>query len=115
MRHVYLDAFTLGLIAKTLKERAARWPYSTNPHLLITRVTAHDPVGPPMSQFAFQRIFAQLGFNASTLRMDRILDEARATADPVHLMQVFGICDSTAMHYVAAAHPEKFTDGPIGL
>jgi len=37
----------------------------------------------------------------------RILDEARHTADPVHLMRVFGISDTTAMKYVYAAHPER--------
>ncbi|MFN2505803.1 MAG: toll/interleukin-1 receptor domain-containing protein [Acidimicrobiales bacterium] len=36
-----------------------------------------------------------------------ILDEARHTADPVHLMRVFGIADRTAMHYVSTAHPER--------
>lgn len=43
----------------------------------------------------------------STLRRDRILDEARHTADPVHLMRVFGIAAKTAVHYVYAAHPER--------
>ncbi|MCX5604855.1 hypothetical protein OOK29_42690 [Streptomyces phaeochromogenes] len=113
VRLVYLDEFTLSLIASMLKQRATRLPYSTNPHLLITRVTAHDPADPPMSPYAFQRIFRQLGFNARQLRIDRILDEARETADPVHLMKVFGISDQTAMNYVAAAHPERFTAEPI--
>jgi hypothetical protein len=43
----------------------------------------------------------------SGLRQDRILDEARHTADPVHLIRVFGISDTTAMKYVYAAHPER--------
>jgi hypothetical protein len=34
-------------------------------------------------------------------------DEARHTADPVHLMRVFGISVRTAMDYVYAAHPER--------
>jgi hypothetical protein len=92
----------------------ARWPYSTNPHLLITRVTAHDPAGPPMSPFACRHVVAQLGSNARTLRMDRTPNEARTTAEAVHLMEVFGILDRTAMHYLAVTHPEKFTDEPIG-
>ncbi|GHF27678.1 hypothetical protein GCM10018772_61580 [Streptomyces fumanus] len=33
---------------------------------------------------------------------DRILDEAHETADPVHLMRVFGIAPTTAMKYVKA-------------
>lgn len=43
-----------------------------------------------------------------------ILDEARATADPVHLMTLFGITEETAMDYLASAHPEKFPTDPIG-
>jgi hypothetical protein len=43
----------------------------------------------------------------SKLRQDRILDEARATEDPVHLMRVFGIAAETAMKYIYAAHPER--------
>ncbi|MFC9431822.1 hypothetical protein [Streptomyces sp. NPDC056987] len=113
VRLVYLDELTLSLIASMLKDRATRWPYSANPHLLITRVSAHDPADPPMSPYAFQRTFRQLGFNARQLRIDRILDEAREAADPVHLMKVFDISDQTAMNYVAAAHPERFTTEPI--
>jgi hypothetical protein len=41
------------------------------------------------------------------LRQDRILHEARETADPLRLMRLFGIGDGTAMRYIAAAHPEK--------
>ena len=37
----------------------------------------------------------------------RILDEARHTADPVHLVRVFGITESTAIYYVHAAHPGR--------
>lgn len=40
-------------------------------------------------------------------RQDRILDEARHTADPVHLVRVFGITESTAIYYVHAAHPGR--------
>lgn len=41
------------------------------------------------------------------LRQDRILDEAHHTADPVHLVRVFGITESTAIYYVHAAHPGR--------
>ncbi|WP_405690052.1 hypothetical protein [Streptomyces sp. NBC_00057] len=112
-RLVYLDDFTLSLIATILKERAARRPHSTNPHLLVTRVTAHDPEGPQMSHKAFQYFFRRLGINAEQVRIDRILDEARATADPVHLMTVFGITEDTAMDYLRSAHPERFPTDPI--
>jgi hypothetical protein len=52
-------------------------------------------------------IFQKLGLSPSKLRQDRILDEARHTADPVHLMRVFGLTAKPAMHYVQAAHPER--------
>ncbi len=52
-------------------------------------------------------IFEPLGLGPSKLRQDRILDEARHTADPVHLMTVFGVTATTAMRYVYAAHPER--------
>ena len=51
--------------------------------------------------------FAKLGLSPSKLRQDRILDEARHTADPVHLMRVFGLSAKPAMNYVQAAHPER--------
>jgi len=41
----------------------------------------------------------------SQLRIDRILDEARHTADPIQLMRLFGIAANTAMRYVKTAHP----------
>ncbi|GIE89594.1 hypothetical protein [Actinoplanes regularis] len=36
----------------------------------------------------------------------------RQTADPIHLMRLFGICDSTALKYVFAAHPERQWEAP---
>jgi hypothetical protein len=45
--------------------------------------------------------------NHTQLRRDRILDEARTTSGPVHLMRVFGITADTAMSYIYAAHPDK--------
>ena len=52
-------------------------------------------------------IFEPLGVHPVRLRQDRILDEARRTADPVHLVRVFGINESTAVHYVHTAHPSR--------
>jgi hypothetical protein len=51
--------------------------------------------------------FAPARITASQLREDRILDEARHTADPVRLMRLFGISDATAKKYVFTAHPER--------
>jgi hypothetical protein len=64
---------------------------------------------PPISSMVMNDIFRPLGLSPSKLRQDRILDEARHTADPVHLMRVFGITTKTAMRYVYTAHPEHTT------
>jgi hypothetical protein len=61
----------------------------------------------PEIEFVRYAVDSPLGVGPSVLRQDRILDEARHTADPVHLMRVFGISVHTAMDYVYAAHPER--------
>jgi hypothetical protein len=106
-RIVVLDEFTLRLAGAWLRERAQRWPHSTNPHLLVSQQTAVDPSQPPVCRFTVQALFTPLGITPGQLRTDRILDEARYTADPVHLMRLFGIADNTAMKYVYTAHPER--------
>lgn len=55
-------------------------------------------------------VFERIGIRASKLREDRIYDEARHTADPVHLMHLFGLGKTTAMKYVMAAHPDRRPD-----
>jgi hypothetical protein len=104
---VYLDELTSALAAGWMSERHRRWPRTGNPHLLITRVTANDENQPPVAHTVIEAIFTPLGLSPGQLRRDRILDEARHTADPVHLMTVFGISAKTAMTYVQAAHPER--------
>jgi hypothetical protein len=106
-RQVILDELTLRLATEWLRERARRRPRSTNPHLLVTQQTATGPAGPPISRYGIYLMFKALGVPLSQLRTDRILDEARYTADPVHLMRVFGISDGTALRYVYTAHPER--------
>jgi hypothetical protein len=109
---LYLHELTHALALDWLRERQRRWPATTNPHLLLTQQTASMPTGPPVSTTAVYAIFNTAGIHATQLRRDRILDEARATADPVHLMRVFGIAVETAMRYVYAAHPERRSTGP---
>lgn len=104
---LYLDELTHTRALAWLRERRRRWPATTNPHLLLTRQTAEMPANPPVSGTAIYTIFEIVGARATQLRQDRILDEAAATADPVHLMRLFGVSVGTAMHYVYAAHPEK--------
>jgi hypothetical protein len=49
----------------------------------------------------------QVGLVPKQLWRDRVLHEAHHTADPVHLIRLFGIHPSTAVKYVNAAHPDK--------
>jgi integrase len=106
-RTLYLDELTLGLAASWLRERQRRWPVTANPHLLVSQQTVVMDNCPAISRLAISLIFRRLGLAPSKLRQDRILDEADQTADPVQLMQVFGISARTAVHYVYAAHPER--------
>ena len=107
-RHsVYLDELTHTHAIAWLSERHRRWPLTANPHLLATRQTADDAENPPVALTVIDAIFLKLGLSPSKLRQDRILDEAKHTADPVHLMRVFGLTAKPAMHYVQAAHPER--------
>jgi len=102
---IYLDEMTLGCADAWLRDCHGRWPRTANPHLLISRVTATDTV--PVNYQYISRCFAPARITASQLRADRVLDEARHTADPVRLMRLFGISDATAMKYVFTAHPER--------
>jgi hypothetical protein len=105
-RTVYLDELTSSLAAEWLRERRRRWPRTGNPHLLITRVTASEEHHPSVAHTVIEA-FTPLGLTAGQRRRDRILDEASHTADPVHLMSVFGISAKSAMAYIQAAHPER--------
>ncbi|MEU6201659.1 hypothetical protein [Streptomyces sp. NPDC047061] len=78
----------------------------------MTQQTAFDLDGPQIAKYGLQPIFTELGLQPQKLRIDRLLDEAHETADPVHLMRVFGIADTTAMRYVQAAHPHRFAKDP---
>ena len=104
---VYLDELTRTLTTGWLRERRLRWPLTANPYLLVTSQTADDTAGPPVALTGIDAIFSGLGLTPSKVRQDRILDEARHTADPVHLMRVFGLTAKPAMKYVQAAHPER--------
>jgi hypothetical protein len=109
---VYLDELTLNLATAWLQERTRRWPRTTNPHLLITQQSATDNRDRPMHAVSFRMLFAPRGITPSQLRIDRLYDEARHTADPVHLMRTFGISTNTAMTYLEATHPERARPDP---
>ncbi|MFE8910957.1 hypothetical protein [Streptomyces globisporus] len=105
-RHtVHLDEVTLQLLHTWLRYRHRRWPRTVNPHLFVTRQTVIH-TGPASANY-FPATFQRLGLTLNGLRTDRVRDEARDTADPVHLVRVFGISISTAMKYVHTAHPHR--------
>lgn len=104
---VYLGELTHTLAIEWMRELRRLWPLTANPHLLVSQVTAADQTRPPIAHTVADAIFKRLGLSPGKLRRDRILDEAGHTADPVHLMRVFGISAKTAMTYIQAAHPER--------
>lgn len=109
-RHiVHLDDTTAALLHAWLRYRHRRWPLTANPHLLITQQTASS-TDPVCTDYIYKR-FAPAGVTLRAVRADRILDEARESEDPVHLVRVFGISVTTAMKYIHTAHPHR--GGPI--
>ncbi|WP_328765635.1 hypothetical protein [Streptomyces sp. NBC_00267] len=71
----------------------------------------HDALGaPPLfhpSDCALRRAFDQTMITPCQMWRDRVLDEARHTADLVHLVHLFGVHPGTAVRFVHAAHPDK--------
>jgi hypothetical protein len=93
----------LSVVANT-RYRHRRW-LTVNPHLFISQQTAATVS--LLTPVFMDNFFIPLGLQASKIRQDRILDEAHYTADPVRLMRIFGISDTTALKYVHAAHPDR--------
>jgi len=97
-----LDDATLTALTAWLDYRRRRWPNTANPHLLISRESALR-LG-PVSHPWLSRILCGLPATLERLRVDRYVDEAIVSgADPLHLAEVFGICDNTAIRYANAA------------
>ncbi|MEV5877971.1 hypothetical protein AB0L75_27855 [Streptomyces sp. NPDC052101] len=113
LRTVYLDELTLRLARDWLADRHRQWPCSTNPHLLVSRRTAMHSLNPPVSKLTINYVFRSTGLNPSTVAVDRVLDEADHSEDPLHLMKVFDLSVTTAIKYVQAAHPELCVIDPI--
>ncbi|MFJ9460803.1 hypothetical protein ACIRST_37760 [Kitasatospora sp. NPDC101447] len=107
---LYLDSLLMNLTTAWIRERHQRWPDSTNPYLIVSRQPAIDTTGPVISAGVLQKPFRTVRLTAQSLRTDRILDEARHSADPVRLMRLFGLANITATRYVFAAHPDKRPD-----
>ena len=96
-----MDPFTADAIGQYLAYRHTRWPRTGNPHLLVTRRTAHDQAA--VSEFWLSSLLRHLPVNLRQLREDRILDEAQATdADPLHLSAMFGLGAQAGLRYTQA-------------
>jgi hypothetical protein len=109
---IFLDELCLKLLLNWLTERQQRWPTGTNTHLLTAAPSVFALGDPAISHSTIAKIFRIVGVQAQHLRFDRLLDEATSTADPIHLMRVFGVCSATAMRYLHAAHPERGASPP---
>lgn len=104
---IYVDELCLKLLLDWMTKRHQRWPTATNTHLLTTTHGAFALGDPAVAPTTLTRIFRIVGIQAQQLRFDRLLDEAATTADPIHLMRVFGVSSATAMRYIHASHPER--------
>ena len=94
-----------------LDHRRVTWPHTSNPHLLVTSISAndHSTVSAPW----LCNLFRDLPAAPNQLRQDRILEEARATgADPLHLAAMFDFAADTGLRYASAVTPEP---APRGL
>ncbi|MFD9286518.1 hypothetical protein ACFWD7_57210, partial [Streptomyces mirabilis] len=110
---VYLDELTYRLARQWLAERHRRWPATTSPYPLVTAHTATDDTHPPVSLQAINKPLRAHDHQAGRLRVDRILNEAQHTDDPLHLIRLFGLSPRTAMKYIHAAHPHRSQSDPI--
>lgn len=63
-----------------------------------------------MSDGVVNQVFRRIGITVGALRVDRIFDEARHSADRVRLMRLFGLSNLSATRYVLTAHPDKRVD-----
>lgn len=103
--HASLDPFTTESIAAYLAYRHDRWPHTANPHLLLTRRTAHERG--PVSEYWLAGRLRGLPVTLRQLREDRILEEAHATGgDPLHLATMFGLTAKPALRYAQTVQPD---------
>ncbi|MCW8218917.1 MULTISPECIES: hypothetical protein [Streptomyces] len=97
-----LDDHTLKLLLDWLEHRRRRWPNTANLHLLINNQT------PTKTSRAGNHWISSTmrGQDAplERLRVDRQLEEALTHGpDPLHLAEVFGLDEKTAMRYADSA------------
>jgi integrase len=97
-----LDDLTRRALGDWLLYRRRRWPNTANTHLLISKESALH-LG-PVSHPWINRILRGLPATLERLRVDRHLDEAIISGgDPLHLAEIFGMDETTAIRYADAA------------
>ena len=97
-----LDDLTRRLVLAWLGHRRQRWPGTANPHLIINQQTAMTTRA--VSENWLTESCRGLTATLERLRVDRQLEEALTCgADPLHLVALFGIDDTTAIKYAAIA------------
>jgi integrase len=75
---------------------------TSNPHLLVTRRSAHGTE--PVSSYWLLKQLRGLPVTTQRMREDRVIEEGVATrADPLHIAAVFGVSVGTALRYATAA------------
>ncbi|GGZ36491.1 hypothetical protein GCM10010387_33190 [Streptomyces inusitatus] len=92
----------LQLALAWLDYRRRRWPDTANPHLLINKQTA--PETGPISGVSVSAALRGQTATLERLRVDRQLEEALVHGpDPLHLAEVFGLAEKTAIRYADSA------------
>jgi integrase/DNA-binding Xre family transcriptional regulator len=98
-----LDDLTREVLLEWLAHRAARWPSTANPHLLVNQHSANG-TGPAGIGYLYKTVFRGKAATLERLRVDRQLQEALAVGpDPLHLASLFGLDPKTAIRYAENA------------
>jgi integrase len=98
-----LDDLTRQVLLEWLGHRAARWPSTANPHLLVNQHSANGTEPVSTSYFAKTALKGKAA-TLERLRVDRQLQEALTVGpDPLHLASVFGLDPKTAIRYAENA------------
>ncbi|MFF4575870.1 hypothetical protein [Streptomyces sp. NPDC001410] len=97
-----MDDLTHQMLLSWLEHRRRRWPNTANPHLLINQMTALE-TGPVSGWWIKHELHGQ-DATLERLRVDRHLEEALVHGpDPLHLAEVFGLDEKTAIRYANSA------------
>lgn len=97
-----LDDRTRRMLLDWLDHRRRRRPNTANPHLIVNRTSAMKTS--PVSTPPFKQTLRGRGVTLEAPRVDRQLEEALTIGpDPLHLAEVFGLPEKTAIRYAHAA------------